>query len=49
MQNLNMLTCTEGMERTLSEYESLLRSVGFGDVLGCRTSSPLDGVLAIKR
>jgi acetylserotonin N-methyltransferase len=48
MQNLNMLTCTEGKERTLSEYESLLRRVGFGDVLGCRTASPLDGVLAIK-
>jgi acetylserotonin N-methyltransferase len=48
MQNLNMLTCTEGKERTLSEYEELLRRVGFTDVFGCRTSSPLDGVLAIK-
>ncbi len=25
MQNLNMLTCTEGKERTLQEYEALLR------------------------
>lgn len=49
MQNLNMLTCTEGKERTLLEYEALLRRVGFADVFGCRTSSPLDGVLAIKR
>jgi acetylserotonin N-methyltransferase len=49
LQNLNMLTCTEGKERTLSEYETLFRQVGFTDVLGCRTSSPLDAVLAMKR
>jgi acetylserotonin N-methyltransferase len=49
MQNLNMLTCTEGKERTLSEYEAMLRQVGFPDVIGSRTSSPLDGVLAIKQ
>lgn len=48
MQSLNMLTCTEGKERTLAEYEVLLKSVGFGRVLGCRTNSPIDGVLAIK-
>jgi acetylserotonin O-methyltransferase len=48
MQNLNMLTCTEGKERTLSEYEALLRQVGFVDVYGCRTSAPLDAVLAVK-
>jgi acetylserotonin N-methyltransferase len=48
MQSLNMLTCTEGKERTLSEYEALLRRVGFADVVGCRTSSPLDAVMAIK-
>jgi acetylserotonin N-methyltransferase len=48
MQNLNMLTCTEGQERTLTEYEALLRKVGFGEVTGCRTTSPLDAVLAIK-
>jgi acetylserotonin O-methyltransferase len=49
MQNLNMLTCTEGKERTLAEYEALLKRVGFAKVMGCRTSSPLDAVLAIKR
>jgi acetylserotonin N-methyltransferase len=49
MQNLNMLTCTEGKERTLGEYEQLLQRVGFGNVQGCRTSAPLDAVLAIKR
>jgi acetylserotonin N-methyltransferase len=48
MQNLNMLSCTEGKERTLAEYEALLRRVGFAEVYGCRTSSPLDAVLAIK-
>jgi acetylserotonin N-methyltransferase len=48
MQHLNMLTCTEGKERSLSEYEALLRQVGFTEVFGCRTSSPLDAVLAIK-
>jgi acetylserotonin N-methyltransferase len=48
MQNLNMLTCTEGKERTLNEYECLLKRVGFAEVTGCRTPSPLDAVLAVK-
>ena len=48
MQSLNMLTCTEGKERTLAEYEALLTQVGFTNVLGCRTPSPLDAVLATK-
>jgi acetylserotonin N-methyltransferase len=48
MQNLNMLTCTEGKERTLAEYEALLRRVGFSEVLGRTTPSPLDAVLAVK-
>jgi acetylserotonin N-methyltransferase len=43
-----MLTCTEGKERTLGEYETLLKRVGFSDVAGCRTASPLDAILAIK-
>jgi acetylserotonin N-methyltransferase len=49
MQSLNMLLCTEGKERTLSEYEALLKRVGFADVSGRRTSAPLDAVLAVKR
>jgi acetylserotonin N-methyltransferase len=49
MQNLNMLTCTEGKERTLPEYETLLKRAGFADVQGCSTASPLDAVLATKR
>ena len=48
MQNLNMLTCTEGKERTLAEYERLLTQIGFQQVAGSRTSSPLDAVLAVK-
>ncbi len=48
MQSLNMLTCTEGKERSLSEYEVLLTQVGFTHVIGYRNSVPLDAVLAIK-
>jgi len=48
MQSLNMLLCTEGKERTLGEYERLLRQAGFREVLGHRTTSPLDAVLAVK-
>ena len=29
MQDLNMLTCTEGKERTLAEYRALLTEAGF--------------------
>jgi acetylserotonin N-methyltransferase len=49
MQDLNMLVCTEGKERTLGEYEELLVSAGFAEVVGCRTPTPIDGILAIKR
>jgi acetylserotonin N-methyltransferase len=48
MQDLNMLACTEGKERTLSEYKALLNQAGFSEVLGCRTPSPLDAVLSVK-
>jgi acetylserotonin N-methyltransferase len=48
MQSLNMLVCTEGKERTLAEYEKLLKDVGFADVVGRRTKSPLDAMLALK-
>ena len=49
MQSLNMLACTEGKERTLTEYEALLTKAGFRDVIGCRTSSVIDVVMAFKR
>jgi acetylserotonin N-methyltransferase len=48
MQSLNMLACTEGKERTLGQYEALLKQAGFAEVTGCRTPSPLDAVLAVK-
>jgi acetylserotonin O-methyltransferase len=49
MQSLNMLVCTEGKERTLAEYEALLREAGFNQVDGRITGKPLDAVLARKR
>jgi len=48
MQSLNMLVCTEGRERTLSEYVALLREAGFSKVEGRVTGAPLDAVLAEK-
>jgi acetylserotonin N-methyltransferase len=48
MQSLNMLVCTEGRERTLSEYKALLRQAGFVSVEGSHTGAPLDAVLATK-
>jgi len=49
MQSLNMLVCAEGKERTVSEYERLLRQAGFAEVQGRQTKGPLDAVLAIKK
>ncbi len=48
LQSLNMLVCTEGKERTLSEFRSLLESVGFTHVEGRVTGAPLDAVFAVK-
>jgi acetylserotonin O-methyltransferase len=48
MQSLNMLVVTEGTERSLTQYERLLREAGFGDVEGRRTGTPLDAILAVK-
>ncbi len=48
MQSLNMLVCTEGRERTLSEYSALLRGAGFQNIEGRVTGAPLDAVLALK-
>lgn len=49
LQSLNMLMCTQGKERTLTEYRDLLEEAGFGDVQGHITGSPLDAILALKR
>jgi acetylserotonin O-methyltransferase len=48
LQSLNMLVCTKGRERTLSEYQELLYSAGFTHVEGRRTGTPLDAILAVK-
>jgi acetylserotonin N-methyltransferase len=48
LQSLNMLICTEGKERTLTEYTALLRAAGFASVEGHRTGTPLDAVFAVK-
>jgi acetylserotonin N-methyltransferase len=49
MQDLNMLVVAEGKERTLGEYAALLQRVGFAEVDGRYTDSPVDAVLAVKR
>lgn len=48
-QSLNMLVCTDGKERTLSEYTAFLREAGFAEVEGKRTGAPLDAILAVKK
>jgi acetylserotonin N-methyltransferase len=48
MQNLGMLLYTEGKERSLAEYRTLLERVGFTHIQGATTPSPLDAVLATK-
>ncbi|HEX5481971.1 MAG TPA: class I SAM-dependent methyltransferase [Terriglobia bacterium] len=48
MQTLNMLVCTEGRERTLSEYTALLREAGFENTQSRRIGAPVDAVLATK-
>lgn len=48
LQSLNMLVCTEGRERTLSEYRRLLEDAGFVKVQGRITGCPLDAVIGVK-
>lgn len=48
MQSLNMLVCTEGRERTLGEYRTLLEAAGYREVQGRVTGAPLDAMLALK-
>jgi acetylserotonin N-methyltransferase len=49
MQDLNMLVCTEGKERTPSEYRDLLEPHGFTAIDYRRTGSLVDAILAIKK
>jgi len=48
MQSLNMLICTEGRERTFSEYQDLLLRAGFREVKYRVTGTPLDAILALR-
>lgn len=48
MQDLNMLVCTDGRERTARDYESLLSNAGFSAVRSVKTGSMMDAVLARK-
>jgi acetylserotonin N-methyltransferase len=48
MQDLNMLVCTDGRERTSAEYRALLEGAGFASVDFRRTGSLIDAVLAVK-
>jgi acetylserotonin N-methyltransferase len=48
MQSLSMLVCTEGRERSLSEYRTLLLETGFTSVEGRKTGKYLDAVFACK-
>jgi acetylserotonin N-methyltransferase len=48
MQDLNMLVCTDGRERTATEYKTLLETAGFSSVEPARTGALIDVVLALK-
>ena len=48
MQDLNMLVCTDGRERTEGEYSALLQGAGFSTVQFRRTDSLVDAILAVK-
>jgi acetylserotonin N-methyltransferase len=48
LQSLNMLVCSEGEERTASQYGSWLELAGFRDVTIRRTGTPLDVVCATR-
>ncbi len=48
MQSLNMLVCTEGKERSCSEYRKMCVAVGFRSVECRRTGTVLDAILALK-
>ena len=49
LQSLNMLMCTQGRERTLSEYRNLLEDAGFCEVQSRFTGGQLDVIFALKR
>jgi acetylserotonin O-methyltransferase len=48
MQDLNMLVCTDGRERTFAEHRAILESAGFTAIDFRRTGSLIDAILAAK-
>lgn len=48
MQDINMLVCTDGRERTPAEYRSLLAGAGFANPDYRRTGSLVDAMFATK-
>jgi acetylserotonin O-methyltransferase len=48
MQDLNMLVCTDGRERTFAEYRALLSAAGFTGIDFRRAGSLIDAILATK-
>ncbi|MEO6760009.1 MAG: class I SAM-dependent methyltransferase [Saprospiraceae bacterium] len=48
LQSLNMLTCTEGQERSAAEYDQICKAAGFTSTHAVITGAPVDAVLAIK-
>jgi len=49
MQDLNMLVCTDGRERTFTEYKALLDAAGFTNLISHRTGVVVDAVFATKK
>ena len=48
LQDLNMLVCTDGRERTRSEYMTLLQAAGFASVSFQETGTLIDVIFAVK-
>lgn len=48
LQSLNMLTQTEGIERTERQYADVLSKQGFGNIRVVNTMNFLDALIAIK-
>ena len=48
LQDLNMLVCTDGRERTRPEYRLLLESAGFTSVSFRETGTLVDAIFAVK-
>lgn len=49
LQDLSMLVCTDGKERTATEYGRLLKAAGFTNIESRRTGSLIDAILGHRR